>query len=88
MQLPGTGGEGATAEGKGCWGALRNDPEHRRGAGRENAVSPADLVKLNCKIINLIITYCLPTPYSWLSEEELANVFSKFQSLFSNLQEV
>ena len=65
---------GVTGKGNSCWGALCNDPKRGRGAERENGISPADLVKLNCKIINLIITYCLPTPYSWLSEEELANV--------------
>lgn len=56
-------------KGNSFWGALRNDPKHRRGAEHENGISPADLVKLNRKTINLIITYCLPTPYSWLSEE-------------------
>lgn len=86
MQLPGTGNAGVT--GHSCRGALRSDPKHRCGAECENGVSPADFVKLNCKIMNLIITYCLPSLYSCLPEEELANVCGEFQSPFTDSPEV
>lgn len=44
--------------------------------------TPADFVKLNDKIIHWIITYCCPTPYSWLSAEDLANTCGAFQSVY------
>lgn len=43
--------------------------------------TPADLVKLNSKIIHWIITYCCPNPCSWLSAEDLANTCGAFQSV-------
>lgn len=79
---------GSDGKGKGLRGALRHHPKHRRGAESENGISPADFVKLNCKIINLITTRCLPSPCSWLPEEELANACGECRSPFTSSREV